>query len=87
VLVAPFACDVNKIHTLIDAHRPKGLKVFLVVGHRDCHCLEVARQLVDLLPRHGVMCQLIEYQDLEHKFPVDFEKKLPEALDFVSQTW
>jgi hypothetical protein len=39
-----------------------------------------------LLPKYGILCTLDDYPDLEHSFPIDFEKKLPEALSFVLST-
>jgi predicted esterase len=86
VLVGPFLPDIDKIHPLLDAHPPKGFRVYLAAGQRDRYCLGIAQQLAELLPRHGIVCQLDVYPDMEHRFPVDFEKKLPEALDFVERT-
>ena len=83
VLVGPFLMDVNKVIPLMEAHPPQGLRVYLVAGQRDRYCHGIALQLADLLPRYGVVCKLDVYPDLEHSFPLDFEKKLPEALKFV----
>jgi len=83
VLVGPFLPDVNRLVPLLESHPPQGLRAYLVAGQRDRYCLEVAQELADLLPRYGVACTLDEYADLEHAFPLGFERKLPEALDFV----
>jgi hypothetical protein len=63
-----------------------GLRVYLVAGQRDQYCHGIAQQLATLLPKYGIVCELDDYPDLEHSFPVDFEKKLPKALSFVTST-
>lgn len=83
ILVGPFLPIVNDIIPLLEKHDPKGLRVYLVAGHKDQYCLGIAKQLAVLLPQYGVTCHLDEYADLEHSFPIDFEQKLPLALDFV----
>ena len=84
VLVGPFLPNVNVIIPLMEKHDPRGLRVYLVAGQRDRYCFGVAKQLAALLPHYGVICHLGEYSDLEHSFPKDFGKKLPDALDFVT---
>ncbi len=83
VLVGPFLMDVNVLVPLMLAHPPQGLRVYLVAGHKDRYCLGVAQQMAGLLPQYGATCKLDVYPDLEHSFPTDFERKLPEALNFV----
>jgi len=83
ILVGPFLQDINDIIPFLEQHAPSGLRVYLVAGQRDRYCLEIAQQLATLLPQYGIACKLDEYSDLEHNFPLDFEKKLPEALSFV----
>ncbi len=85
VLVGPFLPDVENVIPLMEAHPPQNMKAWLVAGHRDQFCLGVAQRLATLLPQYGVPCELEVYPDLEHNFPVDFESKLPQALDFVLQ--
>lgn len=83
VLVGPFLSDVNNIIPLLEKHPPRGLKVYIAAGQMDQYCLGVSQKLADLLPMYGVTCKLDVYKDLEHYFPADFEKKLPDALHFV----
>ena len=83
VLVGPFLVDVNHLLPILEQHGPYDLRVYLVAGARDVYCREIARQLAELLPKYGIQCQLDVYPDLEHSFPLDFERKLPEALDYV----
>jgi predicted esterase len=86
ILVGPFLQDITKIVPYLEKHVPYGLRVYLVAGQRDRYCHGIVQQLATLLPRYGIMCELDDYPDLEHSFPMDFEKKLPEALNFVLST-
>jgi predicted esterase len=83
ILVGPFLQDPNNLIPVLEKREPDGLRVYLVAGQRDMYCHGIAQQLAKLLPKYGIACKLDDYPDLEHSFPVDFEKKLPEALDFV----
>lgn len=83
ILVGPFLTNVANIIPFLEQRRPAGLRVYLVAGQRDQYCHGIALQLADLLPQYGAVCRLDEYPDLEHSFPVDFEKKLPDALNFI----
>lgn len=83
ILVGPFLVNVNNLLPALEKNAPYVLRAYIVAGTRDEYCHQVALQLVDLLPHYGVQCKLDVYADMEHKFPVDFEQKLPAALDFV----
>jgi hypothetical protein len=83
ILVGPFLVNVNRLLPILDANEPYDLRVYIVAGARDQYCYGIAQQLASLLPKYGIACKLDEYADLEHDFPLDFECKLPEALDFV----
>ena len=85
VLVGPFLPDVSRLVPLLESTPSSGLRVYLVAGQRDRYCLGVAQEMAKLLPRYGVACTLDVYADLEHAFPTDFERKLPDALDYVMQ--
>ena len=86
ILVGPFLDDITQIVPFLEKHVPYGLRVYLVAGQRDRYCHGIAQQLATLLPKYGISCELDDYPDLEHSFPLDFEKKLPEALRFVLST-
>jgi predicted esterase len=83
ILVGPFLDDLAQIIPLLEKHAQSGLRVYLVAGQRDRYCRGIAQQLAALLPRYGIACKLDDYPDLENNFPIDFEKNLPEALNFV----
>ncbi len=83
ILIGPFLVNVNSLLPILDRHGPYNLRAYIVAGARDEYCHEVAQKLENLLPKYGIKCQLDVYTDLEHRFPQDFEAKLPEALDFV----
>ena len=83
ILVGPFLPDVNAVVPLLEEHDMRGLRAYLVAGLRDRYCYGIARQLAEILPRYGVVCQLEVCADLEHMFPDDFDQRLPAALDFV----
>jgi predicted esterase len=73
ILVGPFLTSVNDIIPLLETHDPKGMRVYLVAGHRDQYCLGIAKQLAVYLPKYDVICHLDEYADLEHSFPKDYK--------------
>jgi predicted esterase len=83
ILVGPFLVNVDNLIPTLEEHAPYDLRACLVAGARDEYCHGVAQQLAKLLPKYGIECQLDVYADLEHSFPLDFERKLPAALDFV----
>ena len=85
ILVGPFLPKVEDLIPLMEAHHPQGLRAFLVAGQRDQYCLGVAQRLATLLPQHGIVCKLDVYPDLEHNFPLEFESRLPYALEYVLQ--
>jgi predicted esterase len=86
ILVGPFLDDLPQIIPFLEKHDSSGLRVYLVAGQRDRYCRGIVQQLMTLLPKYGILCTLDDYPDLEHSFPIDFEKKLPEALSFVLST-
>ena len=86
ILVGPFLDDVSQIIPFLEKHVPSELRVYLVAGQKDKYCHGIVQQLMTLLPKYGITCVFDEYPDLEHSFPIDFEKNLPEALRFVIST-
>ena len=83
ILVGPFLSDVNILIPFLERHDLHRIRVYLVAGQRDKYCYGIAQQLEQLLAHYKVDCKLDTYADLENSFPVDFERKLPEALDYV----
>jgi predicted esterase len=83
ILVGPFLVDVNHLLPILEKNGPYRMRAYIVAGARDRYCFGIAQQLTDLLPNYGIACKLDAYADVEHQFPLDFEHKLPEALDFV----
>lgn len=83
ILVGPFLANPDRLLPTLEENGPYNLRAYLVAGARDRYCYGVAQQLAKILPQYGIVCKLDEYADLEHSFPLDFERKLPEALDFL----
>lgn len=83
ILVGPFLPDVDAVVPVLERNDRRGLRVYLVAGRRDRYCYGIAQKLAELLPRYGVACELVVCADLEHMFPADFDRRLPDALDFV----
>lgn len=83
ILVGPFLVNVKQLLPILEKHGPYDLRAYIVASARDVYCHDIAVQLADLLPNYGIQCQLDIYPDTEHSFPLDFENKLPEALDFL----
>jgi acetyl esterase/lipase len=89
VLVGPFLDEITQIIPFLEKHVPYGLRVYLVAGQRDRYCYGIAQQLAILLPKYGIVCKLDDYPDLEHSFPIDFEKNYPRrcALCYLSEIY
>jgi predicted esterase len=83
VLVGPFLSNPDHLLPILEKNGPYNLRAYIVAGTRDRYCYGVAQQLAIMLPNYGIECKLDVYADLEHQFPLDFESKLPEALDYV----
>lgn len=83
ILVGPFLVNVNNLLPILEKHAPYNLRTYIVAGAKDEYCHAIAQQLTALLPNYGIECKLEVYNDLEHAFPIDFERELPVALDFV----
>jgi predicted esterase len=83
LLVGPFLEDADAVTAWMKDKSPNGIKAYLVAGAKDVYCLEIARRLAEIFPQHGIPVQLDEYADLDHSFPVDFEARLPLALEYL----
>jgi predicted esterase len=83
ILVGPFLVNVDHLLPILEKNSPYDLRAYIVAGARDQYCYGIAQQLANLLPNYGIECKLDIYTDMEHHFPLDFERKLPEALDYV----
>jgi predicted esterase len=83
IAVAPFLPDPEVMRPFLEEQRPADLRVYLVASAGDEYCLQVARQLAEMLPPYGLACHLQVYPDQEHTFPPSFEGDLSKALDFV----
>jgi predicted esterase len=83
IAVAPFLPDPEVLRPFLEEGRAAGLRVYLVASAGDEYCLQIARQLAEMLPPYCLACHLQVYPDQEHTFPPSFEQALSEALDFV----
>jgi dienelactone hydrolase len=82
IAVGPFLARVDELVPLLEAHR-QPLRAYLVASQRDTYCYGVAQNLAELLPRHGIACELELHPDLGHDFPPEFERSLAKGLDFI----
>jgi len=83
--VGPFLANVESVLPLIEAPREPLLRGYLVASQRDAYCYNVAQKLAELLPPHGIACELELHPDLGHDFPPEFERSLIKGLDFIMQ--
>jgi predicted esterase len=82
--VGLFLAQVESVLPLLEAPRERALRAYLVASQRDAYCYSVAQKLADLLPPHGIACELELHPDLGHDFPPAFEHSLIKGLDFIT---
>ncbi|MEO7910346.1 MAG: PHB depolymerase family esterase [Roseiflexaceae bacterium] len=81
--VGPFLANVGSVLPLLEAPRERPLRAYLIASQRDAYCYSVAQELAELLPAHGIACELELHLDLGHDFPPEFERSLIKGLDFI----
>ncbi len=91
--VAPAAIDVDALaeeaarglgeQAQVGARGEARRRGYVVVGRQD-PLYERARQMVDVLNRHGLACEIEVHDDLGHEFPPHFERTLAHALQFLT---
>ena len=81
--VGPFLANVESVLPLLEAPREPPLRGYLVASQRDAYCYGVAQKLAELLPPHGIACELELHPDLGHDFPPEFERSLIKGLNFI----
>lgn len=84
ILVGPFMANPDHLLPILEKNGPYDLRAYIVAGARDRYCYGMAQQLAKILPNYGIAYKLDVYPNQEHQFPLDFERKLHEALDFVA---
>lgn len=82
VAVVPAVRDVAPLLPLLDGAAQRGLRGWLLTGERDYGRAQ-AETLHAEMVRYGLACELVVVPGLEHDFSLDFEERLPAALDFV----
>jgi predicted esterase len=83
--VNAFLPDVESVLPLAEACRGQGFRAYLIASQRDASCYAIAQRLAEMLPPHGIPCELELHPDLGHDFPPEFERSLTKGLDFVLQ--
>jgi predicted esterase len=83
VAVGPYLSRVESVLPLLDAPRAQPMRAYLVASQRDQYCYQIAQRLAELLPAHGIACELEQHPDLGHDFPPEFERSLARGLDFI----
>jgi len=81
--VGPFLANVESVLPLLEAPRERPLRAYLIASQRDQYCYGVAQKLAELLPPHGIACEVELHPDLGHDFPPEFERSLLKGLDFI----
>jgi hypothetical protein len=67
--------------------RARNLRGYVLMGERDHNIeQEAIRQLVNLLNKNGIPCELETIPDLVHEYPRDVTPYLLRALDFIVPT-
>ena len=82
IAVAPGVIAVEGLAGWAEAARESGIRGVLVVGGKDRRN-EAFRQVKEVLEAHKVPLQFVEYPELGHDFPHDFEEVLARALKFL----
>jgi predicted esterase len=83
IAVAPYVGDPLYWQPLLEQH--KGLKVrgYFLLGQDDEMCTPGTLKLADMLKSAGIACVTRIFPGLGHGFPDDFDRVLPEAIQFI----
>lgn len=77
--------EFDALSSLLTRHKPTGIRGFIIAGEEDKHCLQVSRQVLELMRTHKLPCELEILPGLGHEYPPDFSEYVAKGLAFVEQ--
>lgn len=77
--------ELKALPALLEAHKPIGVRGYILVGDEDHECLGISRTVVELLNARGIPCELEVRSGLDHSYPADFAEAVSKGLSFVEQ--
>lgn len=87
IAIAPGGSFIDKPERLIpllEKHRDKNFRGYLIVGDQDTTCYEPTKRFANFLKYQGIPYELEIHPKVGHWFPPEFENSLIHALEFVS---
>ncbi len=87
VVLGPYLAEneLKALPALLEAHKPAGVRGYILVGDEDHECLDVSRKVVEILGAQGLPCELEVRPGLDHSYPVDFAEVVNKGLSFIEQ--
>jgi predicted esterase len=82
MVVGPFLPDIERLGTLLAERQGPAPRGYIVVGERD-HGIETIERIIEVLQAHSVPLEVERHRDLDHRFPIDFDRSLTRALEFI----
>lgn len=86
IAVVPFLRSAAELRPLLLKPENREKRLYLIASPQDQYCYQIAQDLAALLTSCGIVHQLDLYDDVGHSFPASFEQKLPDALNFVTES-
>ncbi len=85
VVLGPYltAAELEALPALLASQKPTGLRSAILVSEQDRECLDISRQVVELLRAHDLACELEVRLGLDHSYPADFVEFVARGLAFL----
>jgi predicted esterase len=87
VVLGPYLSEdeLKALPALLEAHKPTGVRGYILVGDEDHECLDISRTVVALLNARSIPCELEVRPRLDHSYPTDFAEVVSRGLAFIEQ--
>lgn len=76
--------ELEALASLLETQALAGIRGSILVGDQDTDCLDVSRNVAEMLTAHTLPCQLKLLPGLDHSYPEDFSRLISKGLNFVS---
>ena len=77
--------ELKALPALLETHNLAGVRGYVLVGEDDYECLDISREVVEILNARGVPCELEVRPGLDHSYPADFVEVVSKGLSFIER--